>query len=119
MTLQNVISYIDSINPNSFSAAAKTAWVNEVEGLIQTEVMLLDPTADGFVTYAYPADADTELLVKPPHSKLYWPYLSAMIDFANGDFDCYQASVQLFSAQLNEYTRWYAQFVRPADKGAD
>ena len=40
-TLQSVLEMIDSIKPNAFSDEAKTAWVNEVEGLVQTEVFLL------------------------------------------------------------------------------
>ena len=39
-TLKGVIDYVDEIKPNAFSNAAKTQWINECEGLVQTEVLL-------------------------------------------------------------------------------
>lgn len=42
MTLAELIAYADTVKPNAFDAATKTVWVNEVEGMVQTDVMLLD-----------------------------------------------------------------------------
>ena len=41
MTIQEVINFVDEMKPNGFSNDSKTLWINEVEGKIQTEVMLL------------------------------------------------------------------------------
>ena len=81
-TLKGVIELVDDIKPNAFSDAVKTQWLNECEGVIQTEVMLLDVAA--CISYSYERDKDAVLLVQPPHDKVYWTYLVAMIDFANG-----------------------------------
>lgn len=35
-TLKSVIDYVDEIKPNAFSNEAKTKWLNECEGLVQT-----------------------------------------------------------------------------------
>ena len=78
-TLKGVIAAVDEIKPNAFSDAAKTEWLNECEGLVQTEVMLLDIAE----CITYDAQTDAELLVRPPHDKLYRAYLIAMIDFAH------------------------------------
>ena len=82
-TLKGVIAAVDEIKPNAFSDAAKTEWLNECEGLVQTEVMLLDIAE----CITYDAQTDAELLVRPPHDKLYRAYLIAMIDFANGEYN--------------------------------
>lgn len=113
MTLSGVIGMADNIKPNAFDTATKTQWVNEVEGLVQTEVMLL--ALEEIITYDYTTNANTKLLVEPPHDKLYWAYLTAMIDFANGEYNKYQNTMQVFNAFFGEYMRWYALHFRPAD----
>mgnify|MGYP006978482747 CR=1 FL=1 len=112
-TLKSVIEYVDEIKPNAFSNEAKTQWLNECEGLVQTEVLLL---ADAeLVSYSYDTDKDKELLVKHPHVKIYWAYLTAMIDFANGEYNKYQNTMQMFNAFFGEYMRWFALWYHPAD----
>ena len=113
MKLSDVIARVDDIKPNAFTDATKTAWINECEGLVQTEVMLI--AAEDVIQYDYDADAQTELLVRPPHDKIYWAYLSALIDFANGEYNKYQNTMQLFNNYFGEYMRWYALRYRPAD----
>lgn len=112
-TLKSVIEYVDEIKPNAFSDEAKTQWVNECEGLVQTEVLLLADTE--LISYSYYTDKDKELLVKHPHVKIYWAYLTAMIDFANGEYNKYQNTMQMFNAFFSEYMRWFALWYHPAD----
>lgn len=112
-TLKSVIEYVDEIKPNAFSNEAKTQWVNECEGLVQTEVLLLADTE--LISYSYNTDKDKELLVKHPHVKIYWAYLTAMIDFANGEYNKYQNTMQMFNAFFGEYMRWFALWYHPAD----
>ena len=113
MTLGKTIARTDAVKPNAFSYEMKTAWINEVEGLVQTEIMLKDP--ENTIVYTWPDDENTELLAAPPHDKIYRTYLMAMIDFANGEYNRYQSTMQLFNAHYGEYMRWYAQTHRPAD----
>jgi len=113
MTLGNLIKFVDEIKPNTFSNEMKTAWVNEVEGLVQTEVMLI--AVEDVIQYSYENNADTVLLAKPPHDKIYRAYLCALIDFANGEYGRYNNSIELFNNYYGEYMRWYALHYRPAD----
>ncbi|MBQ9535160.1 MAG: hypothetical protein IJU78_04900 [Clostridia bacterium] len=112
-TLRGVIERVDEIKPNAFSAAAKTAWLNECEGMVQTEVILL--ALCDVIQYDYAADSEKVLLAEPPHDKIYWTYLCALIDFANGEYNKYHNTMQLFNAYFGEYMRWYARRYRPAD----
>ena len=43
MTVSQVIQIVDDIKPNAFTNETKTAWLNEVEGMVQTEVFLFAP----------------------------------------------------------------------------
>lgn len=116
MKVSELISFVDAIKPNAFPVSAKVAWLNEVEGMVWTEVMLLSPLE--FVPHTYDdstGEGDADLLVVPPHSKLYNTYLCAMIDFANGEYDKYQNTMTLFNAHFSEFMRWYATHYRPAD----
>lgn len=112
-TLSSVITQVDDIKPNAFSNDTKTQWLNEAEGLVQTEVLLW--ASEEIITYSWAEDRDKELLVQPPHDKLYWAYLCAMIDFANGEYNKYQNTMQLFNSHFSEFMRWFANNYRPAD----
>jgi len=118
MTLTEAIRFADDIKPNAFTNAQKTAWINEVEGQIQLDIFMLDISE--LVVYTYPGKNDTDptLLVPAPHSKLYYTYLTAMIDFANGEYNKYNNTMQMFNAFLSEYIQWYSRTYRPADGGA-
>lgn len=112
-TLKSVIDYVDEIKPNAFSNEVKTKWLNECEGLVQTEVLLW--ASEEIITYQYDADKGKELLAQPPHDKIYWAYLTAMIDFANGEYNKYQNTMQMFNSFFGEFMRWFALNYRPAD----
>lgn len=83
MTIQEAITYANAVKPNAFDNDTLTRWLNEVEGMVQTQVLLL--RTEAIITYTYEKDANTTMLVRPPHDKLYPAYLEARIDFANGD----------------------------------
>ena len=193
MIIRELFDYIDEIKPNAFSNDTKTVWLNEVEGMVQTEAFLLSekeiveyrwsadvttpvtfpddrtlgiadktvlqqfrpggkltftppaPYADnaktGIVIQGFNADgllfpagsfptlgsvaASTELsydgssiklLVEPPHSKLYAEYVMARIDYANGEYDKYENSMQMFNAFWGEFMRWFARTHCPAGR---
>ena len=116
MKIKDAIAYVDSVKPNAFDDAAKILWLNEVEGLVQTEAMLF-AVAD-LIEYTADTDPETELLVRSPHDKIYRAYLVAMVDFANGEYNRYANTVEMFNTYFSEYVVWYADKYRPADGGA-
>lgn len=113
MRLAEVIAQVDDIKPNAFSNEAKTLWINEIEGKVQTDVFLL--AVDNITQYTYEEDKDTVLLVNPPHDKLYREYLTARIDYANGEYNKYQNTMQMFNEFWNEFVIWFARNYRPAE----
>lgn len=116
MKISELLAFVDSTKPNAFPSSTKIAWINEVEGMIWCDVMLLSPLE--FNEHKYDentGEGDTDLLVEVPHSKLYNVYVSAMIDFYNGEYNRYQNSITLFNSYFSEFSRWYALHYRPAD----
>ena len=82
MKLQSLISTVDSLKKNTFTDEVKVSWVNEVEGLIQTDVLRI--SIDDVVQYTI--DQDPTLIVKPPHDRLYRYYLEAMICYEQEEY---------------------------------
>ena len=83
MTVSQVIQAVDEVKPNAFSNEEKIRWLNEVEGMVQTEVLLF--ASEEVITYSYEQDKDAQLLVQPPHDKLYPAYLEARVDYGCGN----------------------------------
>ena len=114
MTLRNCIEYVDSIKPNAFSNDVKTGWLNQCEGLVQSEVFLLHPAE--IITYDWKHCAEHELLLDPPHDKIYPAYLISMIDRGNGEDDKYYNSAAIYNEYWRELVSWFALRYRPADR---
>lgn len=113
MTIQEAITYAKAVKPNAFDNDTLTRWLNEVEGMVQTQVLLL--RTEAIITYTYEKDANTTMLVRPPHDKLYTAYLEARIDYANGEYEKYQNTSQVFNSFFNEFMRWYAMNYNPSE----
>jgi hypothetical protein len=192
MTIQEIINYADKIKPNAFSDVHKIMWLNEVEGMVQTDVMLIAPSSvvnyvfsgewignvsfpdtatmvcdaapgfhvGGMVTISDLANGNNdvtakilavssdgltltfaegtftvdealaaavlsfdgsqmEMLVGAAHHKIYYTYLMAMIDFANGEYDKYQNTMTLFNSFFQNFAAWYRETYHPADGEAE
>lgn len=115
MKLRELIEQVGRIRPHAYEEDILTLWVNEVEGEIQTDVLLWN--VHSLIAYDWEKDADAELLVHPPHDKIYRDYLMAKIDEANGEYDRAQNSYALFNQHMNEYKAWYALNYKPAGVG--
>jgi hypothetical protein len=115
MTIQEVIEDVLAVLPDAgtYSNSKMTRWINEVEGAIQLDVMLL--AYDSMVQYNYDNDSGKELLVKPPHDKIYTSYLRAMIHQARFEAERYNSMMELYNTQLREYVSWYVRTYNPAN----
>lgn len=80
-------------------------FLNDCEGKVQTEFLHIAP--EDCVRYGNFNFGSTELIVGPPHDKLYVFYLCAMIDFLNGEYDKYNNSMAIANACMSEWAAWY------------
>lgn len=108
------------MRPNALSDDIKLRWINELEGKVQTDVFLLaSAEVISYTTDDIEDNADKELLVAPPHDKIYYEYLEARIDYANGDYDDYNNTMTVFESFWREFVAWFANTYRPADRHGD
>lgn len=102
MTVKEIIEYTDKLKPNSFDFQTKLAWLNQVEGMVHSEIMKTPLDKIKMLT-----DENEVLSVLHPYSQLYSFYIISMIDFFSGDFVKYQNS----SAAYNNAVRLYSKFI--------
>jgi hypothetical protein len=102
MKLQDVLDMVDKIKPgNPYDVAMKVQWLNELEGNMQARLHkedIVPYTAD---------DLEVELLIPVPYDKVYWMWISAMIDFANGEYEKYQNTLQMVNEACDKYAKWH------------
>ena len=108
MTIEEAIAFADEAEPNTYSDSIKLHYINELEGKIQLEVMLLSP---GDMA-SHTATTET-LLVSSPYDDIYPLYLTAHIQFLMGEYDRYQNTQAMFNRKYEEYSAYYAWVNRP------
>lgn len=106
MTLEKALEICDAVKPNQYSRSEKIRWLSEADGMVQREIFdCFQPSS--FEGYTEETPEDTVLLVPEPYCSLYEAYLSAQIDFYNGEFTRYQNSAQLYNAIFSALAAWY------------
>ena len=120
MRIDKLLKIVRTLKPTPFENDILLMWVNEVEGMVQTEV-LLRSTAD-LTPYELDVQGEptaAELIVPYPFDRLYLQYLLAQIDYANGEYAKYQNSMQMFNACYTDYVHHVAETIAPADGRAE
>ena len=113
MTLRQAITMADAMRQgNSYPREVKVAWINELEGQLALQVYLV--SEHDLVELDWDTQADEPLSAQPPYNKMYWLYLAAMIDYADGDTARYNKTYADYEEVLSDYKLWYARTVRPA-----
>lgn len=105
MKLRELFDFVDGVKPNAFEDDAKLRWINELEGKIQS--LIYHTPTEEIIAYKLPVNENKELLVPAPYDKVYWMWLCAMIDFANGEYDKYQNAMVMANDAYSEYAKWY------------
>ena len=107
MKVCDAIERVDEIRPNAFSEERKLEWISVLEGQIMADVLELPPEQLAEETFKYPDDMDRELLAKWPHDAMYVQLLMAKIDEANGEYDKYANSMEVFNAAYENFVHWF------------
>jgi hypothetical protein len=116
MTIDKLIKLAKKLKPTPFDDEILLMWVNEIEGMVLSEVHLV--TVTDIAPYELGEDGSlptAELTAPMPYDKLYMQYLMAQIDYANGEYSKYQNTMQMFNACYTEYVHYVAEVLAPAD----
>lgn len=104
MTIGKCISIAESMAPSKHARDLKIRWISELEGKISVELFNKDPSE----LCEYDADSRDDLLLEVPFpfDQIYWMYLVAMLDLANGDNSRYVNSAGVFNSAFESYAKW-------------
>lgn len=112
-TPNKIIEYVNRVKANVYGEEEKFHWLCDLDGMVKRIVM---QEAEG-VTYAYPQDMDTQLLIPPPFEGVYALYLQAMIALHNKDYNEYNNALMVFDTKFSEYKKAYIREHRPKSAG--
>lgn len=118
MTIIEAINRIDTIKPNSFSQTEKVRWLNTLDGIIKKEIIDTHEGLENIVFNGYNDNTpiSTELLVSSPYDDVYIRYLEMQMDYANGEYNKYENSVDMYNTAYTAVWRHYNRNYTPIGK---
>ena len=102
MKLAVCIEDVKQEKPNAFSEEKLTAFVNELEAMVQ-EYLGVEP--NDMIAYDWTEDDEKGLLVPAPFDCMYKSWLKAKIDYSNEEYYSYANNQAQFES---EYEEWQA-----------
>ena len=80
-------------------------WLSDVDGYIALHVWRQGELCR---EYSYSDSPDTPLLLQePPHRRIYFLYLRAMVDFASGQYSAYANGIGAYNRAMADYVHSY------------
>ena len=119
MTIMEALNRIDTLKPNTYSNPEKIKWLSILDGMIKTEI--IDTHEGGedviFEEYAEDGDLTKPLLVPAPYDDIYIHWLSAQIDYTNGEYGKYNNSKLAYNSSLMAFSQHYNGKNKPKGSG--
>lgn len=112
MTVGKVLEIAELLSPSVFSDEMKLFWLNQIEGTMQTEVLLL--SLEDVVEYDTD-DMDSVLLVDSPYDKFYPYYVAAMMAQAMEEPEKYANHMAIHNQFYEEWVQWVCYNIRPGE----
>ena len=103
MTAESCIELVDTLVPNAVPLTLKHRWLSELEGQILVSIQAHDPEE---LPISGEANETLTLSVPFPFDRVYWMFLTAMIDFWGGDISRYQETATMADQALDDYAKW-------------
>lgn len=115
MTIIEAIISLDKIKPNGYDKSDKVAWLSELDGMVKQTVTDTHEGGEDISFTAYDATTplDTVLLIPSPYDSAYLDWLSAKIDFADGEYARYNNSMTRFNDTFLAFSRFYNRKYMP------
>ena len=107
MTINTIITSVDSLVPNVITPETKAGWIAKVDGMVNKEIVKS-------LTYTEPT-GDVDLLVPTPYDDLYQLYVEAQIARYNQDYDAYNNTILAYKAAFDDYAAYHRRTNVPAE----
>lgn len=118
MTIIEAIDKIDASKPNTYEQVEKIRWLSNLEWTIKREIIDTHEGGEKIEFNGYTEDTpiETQLIVPAPYDELYIKWLEAQIDYANGEFNKFNASIAMYNTYLTSFANYYNRNHMPIKK---
>lgn len=118
MTIQEVMTEVESISPNAIDEGLKMAWLNSLEETIYKEVICTHEGHENVTLrkITMETDYERELIAEEPYARLYVLYLLTKINYANHEWSDYNNTAEMFNQAYKEYKAYYNRNHMPVQK---
>lgn len=106
MTVMTSIQVADQLAPNRLDETLKRRWLGDLEGMVRVELLGESPESLTQFTVNGVLPIGASLKVPYPYDRLYWLYLVAMVEQAQGDTNRYAGAAAMFNTAYNSYAKW-------------
>ncbi len=100
MKVRELLESFDAVRGNQLCDSVKLAWINDIEGKIQCELM--KKRTDEFVLVKSDEDA---LSIPDAYSSIYILYLTAKLEFVQRNYDAYSSAMKEFEKEFHTYAK--------------
>lgn len=109
MKIIEAISKIDDLKHNTYSRDDKIGWLSRLDSMAKRLVIDTHEGGEnvGFTGYNAGTDPHTEMLIPEPFDEAYLRWLEAQIDYANGEYEKYNNSIEMFNTSWKAYQNYY------------
>jgi hypothetical protein len=108
LTIREAIEFADDVKPNAFPDRVKVKWLEQLDGHIAAEEFRMNPEELALLRYSE-ENMEVELLAEAPYDDIYPLWLQAQVDFANGEYNRYQNTMQVYNAHYGNFVVWLAE----------
>ena len=118
MTIRDAITRIDALKFNTYSDIDKVEWLSRLDNAVKLQI--IDTHEGGedvvFTGYDDSTDKDTVLLVPSPFDEVYLRWLEAQIDYHNGEYDKFNASIIMYNTAFEAFANFYKRMHMPRSR---
>lgn len=119
MKIIDAINRVDALKFNTYSDSEKVEWLSRLDNSVKN--LIIDTHEGGedviFIGYDDNTDKNTVLLVPAPFDEVYLRWLEAQIDYHNGEFDKFNASIIMYNTAFDAYANFYNRNHMPRNRG--
>ncbi len=119
MKIIDAINRVDALKFNTYSDSEKVEWLSRLDNSVKN--LIIDTHEGGediiFTGYDDTTDKNTVMLVPAPFDEVYLRWLEAQIDYHNGEFDKFNASIIMYNTAFDAYANFYNRNHMPRSRG--
>lgn len=119
MTIKQAIDKIDALKFNTYPEIDKIQWLSQLDWSILHGIIGANNAGEHkFSGYNDNTDRNTQLLAPPPYDEVYIRWMEAQIDYHNGEYDRYNASITLYNTAYEAFANYYRRNNMPKSAGS-